>query len=40
MVLIGEEQDTKHKEAINAAIDATENNGLILYFPGSPMALW
>jgi len=40
MVLIGDEQDTKHKEATNAARDATENNGFILYFPCSPMALW
>ena len=40
MVLIGDEQDTKHKEAMDAARDATVKNDFILYFSCSPVALW
>ena len=40
MLLMGDEQDIKHKEAANAAKDAAENNNFILSFPRSPMAPW
>ena len=40
MLLMGDEQDIKHKEAANAAKDAAENNYFILSFPRSPMAPW
>ena len=40
MVLICYEQDTKHKEAMDAARDAIEKNDFILYFSCSPVALW
>jgi hypothetical protein len=40
MLLMGDEQDIKHKEAANAAKEAAENNDFILSFPRSPMAPW